>query len=172
MGKSFVDNVINNATYFGVLTASNDYTLLTFESSYTNTSNKCHEYYKNFSDCVYFFFDKEDVDANKITSKSLYKIGKASGITAWYSRFKQYEKGIDGDSTNRFILNKMNKLNMQSVYVYAVATPIATVDVLCPLTGKPIQLKLRTSKSFESYFSNVYIEEDSDNSLPLCKQLV
>jgi len=165
MADSLIDKVRKKATYFGTLTASEDYTTFFFTSFYTNEKDKCHEYYKKFGDCVYFLSDSKI-----LTDESTKKIGMAGGISGWYSRFKTYEKGVDGDQTNRFMLKEMKKLGIKTLYVYGLPAPRETILVKCPLTGDTVQIENRIARPMEAHYTELYLKEKSTNKLPLCKQ--
>ncbi len=112
-------------------------------------------------DIVYFMF----VDG------ILKKIGKAGGKHGWACRIGTYNRGINGDATNKLIIEEMHKIGANRIEVYAYQTPRAIVSVWDPLNKKTIDVEVSTNQEYERRYTHEYLAESAQNNLPFCRQL-
>lgn len=113
-------------------------------------------------DLVYFMY----VDGR------LMKIGKTGDASGFYGRAGLYKRGLSAScKTNERIIRIMKSIDKREIAVYAIATPRKPVEVVCPLTGKIDTVYLKTADIHEKNLTKTYLNEDSSNELPLCKQL-
>lgn len=112
-------------------------------------------------DIVYFMF----VDG------VLKKIGKAGGKHGWACRVGTYNRGINGDATNKLIIEEMEKIGANRIEVYAYQTPRETLSTWDPMNKSMVEIQVPTNQEYERRYTHQYLAESVENELPFCRQL-
>ena len=137
----FTQNIIQHSHLIGEFNVTK--TKIKFETHIRKSSGQLdRKFFIEMGDVVYFL----------IADDELIKIGKAEGAGGFYSRMKQYCKGLTGDKTNRKILNYMSSVQKNNIKIYAVQTAKILAEDTDLLTGEKFEFYVSTANRHEQHY--------------------
>ena len=115
-----------------------------------------------FGDVVYFLFLPE-------LDNELVKIGMSASKNGFEGRVTTYKRSTC--ATSRKVLDGLKAKNVDQIDVYAIPLGREEVADVCPITGEVLRLQLSKAREYEKRYTKLFLEENSKNQLPFCKQI-
>ena len=145
----------NNGIYLG------HFNLIYDQLPFTYDGPKSRAEISKMGDVVYFMY----------VAGKLMKIGKAGGKQGFAGRAGTYKMGRAGDSTNNKIIDVLESINETQIHVYAFVIPKIQLPSTCPINGETIYITTSVHGEYESRYTEMYLSESAENTLPFCTQL-